>query len=208
MTYRGPDTLWHEHRREKRLAALDSAHMQPLNAFREHLQLNSDRDMPNFDPYDGGISARLLILLETPGPSPVERGRRFVSIDNPTGTAENLRTALTGAGISRRDIVLWNTVPWVRATRGSIVASERREGIMGLAGLLPLLPNLRVAILAGAVASGAEGVLVDAGIEVILCPHPSPTLINTSPTLRDRLHAAFEAAAAKLDQSKTAIEIS
>ncbi|KAA3507833.1 hypothetical protein [Agrobacterium rosae] len=103
MTYRGPDTLSHEHRREERLAALDSAHMQPLNAFREHLQLNSDRDMPNLDPYDGSISARLLILLETPGPSPVECGRRF---DNPTGTAKNLREALTGAAISRRDIVL------------------------------------------------------------------------------------------------------
>lgn len=50
------------------------------------------------------------------------------------------------------------------------MASERREGIMGLAGLLRLLPDLRVAILAGAVASGAERVLVDAGIEVILCP--------------------------------------
>ena len=101
-----------------------------------------------------------------------------------------------------------NTVPWVSASRSSIVASERREGIMGLAGLLRLLPDLRVAILAGAVASGAGRVLVDAGIEVILCPHPSPTLINASPTLRDRLHAAFEAAAAKRDQSKTAIEIS
>ena len=199
MTYRGPDTLWHEHRREERLAALDSAHMQPLNAFREHVQLNSDRDMPNFDPYDGGISARLLILLETPGPSPVERGQRFVSIDNPTGTAKNLRKALTGAGISRRDIVLWNTVPWVRATRSSIVASERHDGIEQLHGLLPLLPDLKVAVLAGSVAGAARGLLETAGIEVILSPHPSPTLINTSPALRDRLHAAFETAAAILN---------
>lgn len=83
MTYRGPDTLWHEHRRKERLAALDSAHMQPLNAVREHLQLNSDRDMPNFDPYDGGISASLLILLETPGPRPNAAGVSFRSITRP-----------------------------------------------------------------------------------------------------------------------------
>lgn len=208
MTYRGPDTLWHEQRRDERLAALDSPHMRALNAFRDRLQLTSGRDVPNFDPFDGGVHARLLILLETPGPSQVEFPRRFVSIDNPTGTAKNLRQALTETGISRENIVLWNAVPWVRATKKSITASERRDGIEKLSGLLPLLPDLKVAILAGSVASAAGELLENFGIKVILSSHPSPTLINTSPTLRHRLYAAFETSALILNQSKSSIEAS
>lgn len=208
MTYRGSETLWHEDRRDARFAALDSPHMQPLNAFRGHLQRTLGRDVPNFDPFDGGVHARLLILLETPGPSPVEFRRRFVSIDNPTGTAKNLRLALAEAGLSRQSIVLWNAVPWVRATKNPITGSERRDGIEHLHGLLPLLPALRVAILAGSVAGTARERLETAGIEVILSPHPSPTLINTAPTLRDRLLSAFKAAAIPINQSKMSIEAS
>lgn len=199
MTYRGPETLWHEHRRKERLAALHNSNMGALNDFRARLQLASASDIPNFDPFDGGVGARLLILLETPGPSRAECRRRFVSIDNPTGTAKNLRQALAGAGISREDIVLWNAVPWVHATTKPIMASERHDGIEQLHGLLPLLPDLKVAVLAGSVAGAARDLLETAGIEVILSPHPSPTLINTSPALRDRLHAAFETAAAILN---------
>ena len=208
MTYRGPETLWHEHRRDERLAALDRPHTRALNDYRDRLQLASGRDVPNFDPFDGGVHARLLILLETPGPSEVECHRRFVSIDNPTGTAKNLRQALAETGISRDNIVLWNAVPWVRATRTSITASERRDGKENFSGLLPLLPDVEVAILAGSVASAARELLESFGIKVILSPHPSPTLINTSMTQRHRLHEAFETSYTILNQSKMSIETS
>lgn len=202
MTYRGAKTLWHAERQNERLAALDSQKMRPLNAYRKRLQEASGSRIPNFDPFDGGVSARLLILLETPGPSAVDIDRRFVSIDNPTGTAKNLRSALAAASIPRKDIILWNTIPWVRASQRSITVSQRRAGIEQIIDLLSILPNLKAAILAGSVASAAGRALEDAGVKIILAPHPSPTLINTSSTLRDRLHAAFEAAAKTLDQSK------
>ncbi len=61
-----------------------------------------------------------------------------------------------------------------RATKKSITASERRDGIERLAGLLSLLPDLKVAILAGSVASAARDALEEnSGIEVILSPYPS-----------------------------------
>jgi hypothetical protein len=208
MTYRGPDTLWHEHRRDERLALLDSPQMQPLNDYRDRLRQMSGRDIPNFDPFDGGVSARLLILLETPGPSAVTCDRRFVSIDNPTGTAKNLRNALADAGIPRHEIIAWNTVPWIRLTKKPVTVGERSDGIDGLADLLPMLSAVKVAVLAGAVAGAAKLVIERAGIEAILAPHPSPVRINTSPTLRDRLHAAFDAAGKVLDQSKSTNETS
>ncbi|MCW8060212.1 uracil-DNA glycosylase family protein [Agrobacterium tumefaciens] len=208
MTYRGPDTLWHEHRRDGRLAILDSPHMRPLNDYRNRLRKVSGRDIPNFDPFDGGVSARLLILLETPGPSAVTCDRRFVSIDNPTGTAKNLRDALAHAGIKRHEIIVWNTVPWVRLTKTPITIAERSDGIDGLADLLPMLSAVKAAVLAGAVAGEARQVIEQAGIETILAPHPSPVRINTSPTLRERLYAAFVAAGKTLDRSKSTSEIS
>ena len=58
------------------------------------------RPVPDADPADGGIGARCLLLLETPGPSIGRTG--FVSRDNPTPTAGNLRRFLPGRPIARR----------------------------------------------------------------------------------------------------------
>ena len=49
--------------------------------------------VPDVDPLDGGVNARLLILLETPGPRVLGTG--FVSRDNPDGTAANMFRFLT-----------------------------------------------------------------------------------------------------------------
>lgn len=208
MTYRGPNTLWHEHRRDERLPALDRPYMRVLNGYREELQSETGRPIPHFDPFDAGVAARLLILLETPGPSAVPADRRFVSIDNPTGTALNLRTALKGSGISRKEIIVWNAVPWLRQTRRAIGKGERLDGVAALVRLLPLLPALQVAILAGAVAGHAEAVLKGAGIETVPAPHPSPILINTSKAHRQRLEDAFANARANLDQSNSSNDMS
>ena len=51
--------------------------------------------------------------------------------------------------------------------------AERRAGVEALAALLPLLPKLRCAVLAGAVAQ-ASGAPVLGGLAVFRCVHPSP----------------------------------
>lgn len=157
--------------------------------------------VPDVDPADGGTAARLLLLLETPGPHVSKTG--IVSADNPSGTGRNLRRFLGAACIPRRERVIWNAVPWVihgggrnRAPR----AAEIRDGIAGLPGFLGLLPDLRVAVLAGRVAGMAAETVTAAhpGVIVLHMPHPSPTYVCTSPDVSRQIEAALAEAAALL----------
>ncbi len=65
----------------------DPTHIAPLNRFAAALRARHG-DVPRFDSLDGGIDARVLVLLETPGPASASTGT--TSRDNPTGTARNL----------------------------------------------------------------------------------------------------------------------
>src|SRR4051794_39202793 len=90
--------------------------MKPLLGLLQDLR---DRHgfVPDFDPLDGGARARLLLLLETPGPRIFTSA--FVSRDNPTGTAANLFRFTQEVGIPRREMLIWNTVPWVIHQKGA-----------------------------------------------------------------------------------------
>ena len=107
----------------ERSAALGKPHIAPLEIWREGL-VGAGHPVPHFDPFDGGIDARLLLLLETPGPGPDRT--RFVSRDNPSGTARNLRRYLEAADIGRHDIVQWNCVPWIVHAPGARNRALRR----------------------------------------------------------------------------------
>ena len=153
------------------------------------------------DPNDGGTEARLLILLETPGPHIHRTG--IVSADNPSGTARNLRRFLAEAGLPRQERVIWNAVPWVihgggpnRAPR----ASEIRDGLAELPPFLALLPRLRVAVLAGRIAGMAADAVAATrpGVAALRMPHPSPTYVCTSPDVPRRIAATLAEAAALL----------
>ena len=153
---------------------------------------------PDFDPADGGVAARMLLLLETPGPSIGKTA--FVSMDNPTGTAANLRRFLATACIGREDVAIWNAVPFVIHTGGPNRAprtAEIRRGLALLPLLLPLLPKLRCIVLAGRVAGLAEPVIGGAW-PIIRIPHPSPVYVCTSPDIPRRIAQGFAAAAAIL----------
>eukprot|EP01046_Picozoa_sp_COSAG06_P083618 COSAG06_NODE_30503_length_538_cov_0.355353_1_plen_129_part_10 len=67
--------------------------------------------VPAPDPLDGGVGARMLLLLETPGPAVLRTG--FVTRDSANGTAANLFRFLAEAGLSRADTLIWNAVPWL-----------------------------------------------------------------------------------------------
>lgn len=152
---------------------------------------------PDFDPLDGGPDARLLLLLETPGPRIGRTG--FVSLDNPSGTSRNLRRFLHAAGIGRDEMVLWNAVPWVihsgrnRAPRTAEIAAGREW----LPALLGALPRLGCAVLAGRVAAGARPTLhaLRPDLPALTMPHPSPTIVCTSPAIPARIAACLALAA-------------
>ncbi len=182
-----------------RMIARDSAAMRPLNGFAASLR---DRHgaVPDFDPFDGGTAARLLLLLETPGPGTAPT--RFVSRDNPTGTAANLRRFFAAAGIARRDCVIWNAVPWIihapAARNRPPRRAEVKRGLLEVPPLLELLPRLAVVVLAGRVAGEAEASLAATrpDLPILLMPHPSPTIVCTSPTIRTRIETTLGEAAA------------
>jgi uracil-DNA glycosylase len=158
--------------------------------------------VPDVDPFDGGTEARLLLLLETPGPGSAPL--RFVSRDNPTGTAANIRRFFGEAGIDRADSVIWNAVPWVIHAPGARNRTPRRgevaAGLAELPAFLALLPRLTVAVLAGRVAAEARLVIaaVRPGLPAIEMPHPSPTIVCTSPAIPARIRAALAEASALL----------
>lgn len=185
----------------ERAVARGAPHVAALNRFVAKLRARHG-DVPDIDPFDGGAEARLLLLLETPGPGAAPL--RFVSRDNPTGTAANIRRFTDGAGIARADTVIWNAVPWVIHAPGARNRAPRRSEIVAgqaeLPAFLALLPRLMVTVLAGRVAAGARPVIAAArpGLPVIEMPHPSPTIVCTSPAIPGRIRAALAEAAAIL----------
>ncbi|WP_180970066.1 uracil-DNA glycosylase [Deinococcus planocerae] len=164
--------------RQARLERSFEPHVSPLNRWAEQVQAKSGRWVPFFDPEDGGVSARVLLLLETPGPA-VSR-THFVSVDNPDGTAENLRCLLHLSGLRRRDVAVWNAVPW-QMSAGVVVTprpGQYADAVSLTRQVLGLLPDLRVVVLVGRHA-GKVWPLIGSPLPTLACPHPSPQNVNS-----------------------------
>lgn len=152
-------------------------------------------EVPWFDPADGGAAARLLLLLETPGPR--VRSTGFVSLDNPDGTARNLQGFVTAAGIERRAVLVWNVVPWIIHGEGdrnrAPTRAERERGLQLLPGLLEQLPELRAVVLLGRHAAAARAVIAERrpALTVVEAAHPSPTYVCTNPAIGPGIVAAL-----------------
>ncbi len=151
-------------------------HVAPLAAYAASLRSRPDIEVPDFDPLDGGIEARVLFLLEKPGPMtspsrPRHAGSGFISRDNDGATAETMRRVLLQAGLPRSDTVIWNVIPWWNGTI-AVTTAERTAGLQELRHLLALLPRLHTAVLVGRTAAQARPILE--GLRVLESAHPSP----------------------------------
>jgi len=187
-----------------RHALLDTAaHTAPIRALACRIREATGRPVPDPDPLDGGTEARLLLLLETPGPR-MSHENAIVSRDKSGGTGANLRRFLGAAGIARKDTLIWNAVPWIIHAPGALNraprATELHAGLCFLPPLLDLLPGLCVAVLAGRFAAAAEPAIRAArtNLPVLAMPHPSPTYVCTSPAIPARIAAVLDEAAALL----------
>lgn len=191
----GPKTLADPGVLAVRRAMRDADHVAPLRAMAARIATEQAACVPDPDPLDGGVGARLLLLLETPGPAIVRTG--LVSRDNPTGTAANLFRFLDEAGIARTDTLIWNAIPWVIHAEGARNRSPRRSEIRAagsaLAPLLALLPDLAVVVLAGRVAGESRDTIrhLRPALAVVAIPHPSPTYVCTAPTVAARIRAGL-----------------
>ena len=179
--------------------------MRPIAQFAARLRLETGKPIPDADPCDGGIEARLLLLLERPPPAIQKVG--FVSRDNATPTARNIRSFTGTAGLPRRSTLIWNAVPWMEQDpslyRRPLRTSEIRAGLAWLPPLLELLPRLEVVVLAGRAARVANGLLHEfrPDLAVLSMPHPSPTIVCTSPGIGQSIADTLEAATSLLQLS-------
>ena len=158
----------------RRQALLDEPNVQPLANYVRALNAQRRGYVPDFDPLDGGVDAKLLLLLEKPGPKTLPpRGSGFVSRDNGGSTAEAIQRFMHQAGIPRRKVAIWNTIPWWNGTT-ALTGLEKRSGADELRALLPLFRDLRGVILAGNLAwQFGEPALRGRGLQLFRCVHPS-----------------------------------
>ena len=190
-----------------RLEEVEQSHIAPLTAFVRRLRaaVGSNASIPFFDPWDGGINAEVLFVLEAPGPK--ARNSGFVSRNNPDETAKNFFELLNEAGISRKSSVLWNIVPWYIGAGTKIRpanTSDISSGVKSLEGLLNLLPRLRGIVLVGRKAQKAEGYLRKIRPLLIIekCPHPSPMFINRKMGNRQMLLDCLCMVKARLEEAR------
>lgn len=187
-----------------RVAMLDSVdRIQPLRAWADGLALRRGAVVPQFDPADAGVDARVLLLLEAPGPMTNSGNRRpgsgFISADNDDRTAETAWRARDAAGL-HDGVLAWNITPWyLGAASRKPTALELREGAGELLALLPLLPRLDTVILSGRYAQrgwhrNLAGHAAVEHLRLIETWHPGPQAM-AYPGRRDELVAAFRAAA-------------
>ena len=158
--------------------------------------------VPFFDPADAGVEAKLLVLLEAPGPMTNNRGDRpgsgFISVDNNDPTAENLWNLRREFGLDS-DVLLWNIVPWyLGPTSVHPNAEQIAQGSLELRRLIALLPELTTVLTCGVPATkGWQRHIAphaDQDLTVIETWHPSP-LAMAAPGKREGLRKAFERAA-------------
>lgn len=99
--------------------------------------------VPQFGPAEAGVEARVLILLEAPGPMANAVGERsgsgFISVDNDDPTAEYCWRGRYLVGL-QTGVLYWNVVPWYLGPASvHPTATLVAQGVAELRVLLPLL---------------------------------------------------------------------
>lgn len=171
---------------QARLARIFEPHISPLTAFIETIRKEAGltREIPYFDPLDGGINARCLFLFEAPGRRAVDSN--FISRNNPDESAKNFFELNQQAGLPREITISWNIVPWYIGSGTKIRPANKTdidEGKKYLLNLLSLLKNLQIIVLGGKKAQKAETLLAATypEIAIVKMPHPSPLFVNNAP---------------------------
>lgn len=185
---------------ERKRRLLDAPHMGPLVSYVGRIRADRGADrVPDFDPTEAGVHARILLLLEAPGPKATRErgGSGFVSPDNNDGSAENMWHLLREAGVDRAtEVATWNVVPWYIGSDKKIRPAQSDDLVEARAyieELISLLPALAVVVLIGKpAAEGWRRLRLD--LPSAQAPHPSPQNLNTRPHYRAEILNALQAA--------------
>src|SRR5215216_7837955 len=103
---------------EERHSFIHEPHVADLTLFVDNMRKEEGRgrDIPYFDPLDGGTNAQCLFLFEAAGGKAVESG--FISRNNCDETARNSFLLNEEVGLERQCTVAWNIVPWALRETG------------------------------------------------------------------------------------------
>lgn len=166
--------------RERRRLMLDLPHAARLTFYAAKLRERGSIQVPDFDPLDGGVDARVLFLFEKPGPMTAEGGRGgrsgsgFISRNNDDPTAAATFDFMQKAGMPRKLSVIWNVIPWWNGKR-KLTKEELRDGAQSVQELISLLPKLRAVVMVGEKADhAARPYFKTTGLALFTSAHPSP----------------------------------
>ncbi|MFW6187859.1 MAG: uracil-DNA glycosylase [Actinomycetota bacterium] len=183
---------------------MDEPHVAPLNALVRSWR-EGGRFVPWMDPDGGGTAARVLVLMEAPGPATVAAGDLgFSSEDNPDPTARVFRRLREESGLARADYLRWNVVPWALRDEAGRHRPPRvgdlAEAEPALRELIGALPRLRVVVAFGAPAlTGMMRLLTleepPRLLPVLGVPHPSLRNGHRREETRHRILTALRTAA-------------
>lgn len=194
-------SLRHEGERERRRALMNEPHARPLVDLVSKLREEGRGYVPDFDPLDGGVDARILFLMEKPGPKtdPRNGGSGFISRDNDDPTAAAVFTFMWNARVDRKDVVIWNVVPWWDETI-TIRAAEWTHGLRHLEMLMEALPRLQAVVLVGKKAGRAAPLFQSRGLPVWHSAHPSARVRAAYPAQHDAIQGIWAEAARSVYQ--------
>jgi hypothetical protein len=173
---------------------LNDPHVRPLMDVVRDLRARGWK-VPNVDPNDGGVDARILVLLETPGPQAVVSD--FVSRDNPDPSAKNIGKVLDAAQFARSDVLLWNVVPYCVSTERqnrNATAAHIREAIPACQAFIERLQKLVAVVFCGRNAQRAQKSLRLPPSVIAFCTfHPGAQAYN-NPRCRADIDETFQTA--------------
>lgn len=182
-----------------------SANVRALNEYVDNLRLQRRAVVPYVAPTYGGVDARLLTLMQDPGPKTDlsnTDGSGMLCVENTDLSAARQKFFLTEAGIDIADIVSWNAYPWPKPHPQT--QETDRQAALTLRDFLALTPHIEVVILNGLVAKRIWRLLDEEidpraveGIKPIPTFHTSERAINPDQKSSDYIEMVHNDLSAK-----------
>ncbi|MBC2637518.1 MULTISPECIES: uracil-DNA glycosylase [unclassified Rhodococcus (in: high G+C Gram-positive bacteria)] len=183
----------------EKMTRIRDPHVRPLNALADRVADSAGLPhghIPYVDPDQGGIKARVLVLLDNPSTkAEAGTGSGLLSLDNNDRTARNCREAYARHGVAWSQVVHWNVVPFPVAgvKNGGSTAAERAKAVPWTREFVELCPDLEMVLLLGAAArDGWERAGIGRDLYVFPgnIPHCSDRGLNSAGG-RERFEAAI-----------------
>ncbi|CAM4321247.1 uracil-DNA glycosylase [Nocardia ninae] len=200
--------------RDEKKSRIRQSHVAPLNHLADHI---ADAEglprgfVPYVDPDQGGVHARVLVLLDNPSTKAQaarDGGSGLLSLDNDDWTAKNCREAYAANGIDWSQVVHWNVCPFpISRDNGGSTAAERSRGARWTREMVDLLPELEIVLCLGRAAEdGWKRAAVRRSLYIFPrgVPHCSRRGL-ASPPARERFESAIAQLALMLKSSSDTV---